>query len=170
MNKEKEIILGIDPGTATTGWGLIEKNGKDYQLVKYGCVITQSNKKLSKRLLEIFEQINSIIKKNNPSVVAVEQLFFFKNSKTAMAVSQARGVIMLAIEAQGKEFFEYTPLQIKQVMTGYGRADKKQVQNLVKSELKMKELPKPDDAADALAVALCYAYTNKKIRSFYATT
>ncbi len=163
MQIKKEIILGIDPGTASVGWGLVEKVGKECQLVDYGCIRTKPDKKLSLRLLEIFDALSDIIKKKRPDIVAVEQLFFFKNSKTAMAVGQARGVILLAAEIGKKEFYEYTPLQVKQAISGYGRAEKKQIQNLVKELLNMKEIPKPDDAADALAVALCHAYTNQKL-------
>lgn len=162
---KKEIILGIDPGTASVGWGLIEKTGRECRLIDYGCIRTKPDKKLSSRLLEIFDSLGDIIKKNRPDTVAVEQLFFFKNTKTAMAVGQARGVILLAAEMEKKEFYEYTPLQVKQAVTGYGRAEKKQIQNLVKELLVMKEIPKPDDAADALAVALCHAYTNQLLKN-----
>lgn len=164
INHNKEIILGIDPGTAIVGWGLIEKEGKKCRLLDYSCIRTHSSKKLSERLLEIFDQINSIIKKYKPDTVVIEQLFFFKNTKTAMSVGQARGVLMLAAQINKKEFFEYTPLQVKKAMSGYGRAEKKQIQDMVKASLGLEEIPKPDDAADALAIALCHAQTNQKLR------
>jgi len=160
-------ILGIDPGTATTGWGLIETDGRTIkgqkvpQVISCGIISTKSGTPDADRLEIIFDSISDIIKKEKPEIVVVEQLFFFKNQKTVMTVSQSRGVIILAVKKSCTPFFECTPLQVKQAIVGYGRADKNQVQQMVKTILKLKGLPKPDDAADALAIALCAAQTHK---------
>jgi len=157
-------ILGIDPGTAICGWGVIEKFGCQFKLIDYGTVNTKSGVCQSDRLDLIFKTLSDIIDKSQPAAVAVEELFFFKNLKTVIKVSEARGVITLAARQKSMPFFEYTPLQIKQALVGYGRADKNQVQQMVKSILKLKEIPKPDDAADALAIAICHGQTNQQIR------
>ncbi len=150
------IILGIDPGTATTGYGLIEKN-KELKLIDYGCIKTAANLATAERLKELHDRLNDLIKKYKPDIMAVEDIFFFKNLKTAIKVSQARGVILLTAAKTKILAFEYTPLQIKQAVTSYGRAEKIQVQKMVKLLLNLEEIPKPDDAADALAVAICCA-------------
>lgn len=156
MKKEKEtIILGLDPGTATTGWGVIREERKAPFLVAFGCIETSKNKSTMERLKEIADDLEEILRKYQPDEVAVEDLFFFKNLKTAIKVAQARGVLLLLATRQKCAVYEYTPLQIKQALTGYGRADKMQVQLMVKQILKIKTIPRPDDAADALAVALC---------------
>lgn len=153
------IILGIDPGTATTGFGLIEKNKSNLKLLKYGCVKTSANLSTAERLDKLYKELNSLIKKSKPDIAAVEDIFFFKNLKTAIKVSQARGVILLTIAKAKIPVAEYTPLQIKQAVACYGRAEKIQVQKMVKILLGLKEIPKPDDAADALAVAICCAHS-----------
>ena len=153
------IILGIDPGTATTGYGVIENNKGKLKVVDYGCILTDKKLKMPERLDFLGEELKKIIKKYKPQAMAVEELFFFKNAKTIITVGQARGVILFIGENIGKktglDIFEYTPLQVKQAVVGYGRADKNQVQQMVKSILGLNEIPKPDDAADALAVAIC---------------
>ena len=164
----QEIILGIDPGFGRVGYGVIKKNnggdhrhggvpphGGDWRAVDFGCIDTSPKKSFIDRLAEIYEELEKIIKKHKPTRMAVEQLFFFKNVKTAMDVGQARGVILLAGVKNNLPIDEFTPLQIKQAMTGYGRAEKGQMQKIVAMLLGMKEKIKSDDAADALAVALC---------------
>jgi crossover junction endodeoxyribonuclease RuvC len=160
-------ILGIDPGTAIVGWGIIETNGRKIgnsvipKVLGCGIITTKSGNPDADRLEIIFDLISDIIKKEKPNFVSVEQLFFFKNQKTIMTVSQSRGAIILAVRKSRTPLFECTPLQVKQAVCGYGRADKKQVQEMVKTLLHLKEIPKPDDAADALAIALCCAQTGK---------
>lgn len=156
-NKELTIkILGIDPGTATTGWAILEQHKKDLVPIAYGHISTSPKNSTCQRLKEIAADIEEIIKKYQPTEGAVEDLFFFKNIKTAMKVSQSRGVIMLTLIKAGLAVFEYTPLQVKQAVTGYGRADKRQVQEMVKNILKLKEVPTPDDTADAIAIGICH--------------
>jgi crossover junction endodeoxyribonuclease RuvC len=152
-------IMGVDPGTATTGYGIIKKDGQKHTIIKYGCVLTPANTPLHDRLEMIFDELSEIITEYRPEHIAVEELFFAANSKTAIAVGQARGVILLAGKKNGLSVFEYTPLEVKMALTGYGRADKNQVQQMVKTLLGLKEIPKPDDAADALAIAICHANT-----------
>ena len=150
-------ILGIDPGTGIVGFGVIDADGMKKTMVDAGVIRTPAHQPAHERLLTIFNEITEIIAFNKPQVMVVEQLFFAKNVTTAMTVSQARGVILLAGEQAGLRLIEFTPLQIKQALTGYGKADKKQVQEMVKLQLKLTEVPKPDDCADALAAALTYA-------------
>jgi crossover junction endodeoxyribonuclease RuvC len=157
-------ILGIDPGTAICGWGMIEMQNCRFRLVDYGVIETRAGVCQSERLGLIFETLPDINDKSRPEAVAVEELFFFKNLKTVIKVSEARGVITLCARQKNLAFFEYTPLQVKQALVGYGRADKNQVQQMVRSVLKLKEIPKPDDAADALAVAICHGQTNQLLR------
>ncbi|GFN35134.1 crossover junction endodeoxyribonuclease RuvC [Tepidimicrobium xylanilyticum] len=151
------IILGIDPGLAIVGYGVIEYKGNRYRLLDYGVIRTDSNIFFPQRLKLIYDELSSIIDRFNPADLAVEELFFNKNVKTAIQVGQARGVEILAAINKGLEVYEYTPLQIKQSVVGYGRAEKRQVQEMVKILLNLKEIPKPDDAADALAVAICHS-------------
>lgn len=154
-------VLGLDPGTATTGWAILEeKNGK-ISAVAFGHISTSKNNTEEHRLLEISEDINSIIKKHKPTEAAVEKLFFFKNQKTIIQVGQSRGALLLTLAQKGVKVASYTPLQVKQAMTGYGRAEKQQVQLMAKSILNLKSLPKPDDVADAIAVALCHLNSRK---------
>lgn len=149
-------ILGIDPGTATTGWAILDQDKKELIPIAYGHISTSCKDSTCQRLKEVAFDIEQIIKKYNPSEGAIEDLFFFKNIKTAMKVSQSRGAIMLTLIKANLKVFEYTPLQVKQAVTGYGRADKKQVQLMVKNILKLKEIPTPDDTADAIAIAICH--------------
>lgn len=151
------IILGIDVGTAITGWSVIELLAPKCMKVKgYGVIRTNKVDEMPKRLNSLFDQLIEIIDHFSPNVMAVEELFYFKNSKTVISVGQARGVILLAGVRNNLEIVGYTPLQVKQAVTGYGRADKLQVQKMVKLILKLGKLPKPDDAADALAIAICH--------------
>jgi crossover junction endodeoxyribonuclease RuvC len=150
-------ILGIDPGTATTGYGIIDIiNNDTIEVVNYGVIHTTPQQIMSDRLKAIFDDMNYLIETFSPDIMAVEELFFFKNSKTVITVSQARGVILLAAANHQIEIKEYTPLEIKVTLTGYGRADKLEMQNTVTELLNLDEIPKPDDAADALAIALCH--------------
>lgn len=149
-------ILGIDPGTATTGWAVVEEKNKNPRLVACGCINTSKNKSDEERLVEIGRDLDSLIKKFRPGEAAIEDLFFFKNLKTAITVAQARGVILYEIKKNLIPLSSYTPLQVKQALTGYGRADKKQIQLMVKNILRLKCIPKPDDAADAVAIAICH--------------
>lgn len=155
------IILGLDPGTATTGYGIIKEESGKIELVDYGCIETKAGKELSVRLCEIYDELCEIIKKYKPDEIAIEELFFAANTKTAIAVGHARGVLMLGSKKTGKPVAEYTPLQVKQALSGYGRADKNQIQQMVKTFLNLKEIPKSDDAADALAIAICHANSRK---------
>jgi crossover junction endodeoxyribonuclease RuvC len=152
------LVLGVDPGTATTGYGIIEVTGHEYNMVDYGCIKTAPRLKGPRRLLELYRQMGELLNTYSPAVVAVEELFFNKNVRTALAVGQARGVVLLAAALQDIEVVEYTPLQVKQGVVGYGRASKKQVQEMVKILLKLDKVPQPDDAADALAIAICHAH------------
>lgn len=150
-------ILGVDPGTAIVGFGVIETNGHKHTMVDAGVIRTPAHQDLELRLKTIYDSLGEIIKENNPEIMVVEKLFFAKNVTTAMSVSHARGVIYLAGVQAGVKVVEYTPLQIKQALTGYGQADKNQIQEMVKIMLGLNEKPKPDDCADALAAALTHA-------------
>jgi len=152
-------ILGIDPGLATLGYAVVEKNANSFQKIDYGTITTAASMKNVNRLKKIFNELNILIEKHSPEHMAVEELFFNKNVKTAIKVGQARGVILLTGAQANLEVDEYTPLQIKQAVVGYGRASKMQVQQMVKALLGLEELPKPDDAADALAVAICHGHS-----------
>ncbi len=152
-------ILGIDPGTGILGFGVVEKQSSKLTLLDGGVIKTSAKESDSKRLKIIYDELSEIIEQNKPEVMAVEKLFFAQNVTTAMSVSQARGAVMLCGEKHGLEVFEYTPLQIKQSITGYGRAEKKQIQEMVKNILKLDHIPKPDDCADALACAITHAFT-----------
>ncbi|HBO16601.1 MAG: Crossover junction endodeoxyribonuclease RuvC [Candidatus Moranbacteria bacterium GW2011_GWE2_35_2-] len=154
-------ILGIDPGTATTGWAILEEDDGKIVPIAYGHISTSPKRSTSERIKEVADDIENIIRKYSPTEGVVEDLFFFKNIKTVMKVSQSRGGILLALEKMGLKIFEYTPLQVKQALTGYGRAEKKQIQIMVKSILKLKEIPKPDDTADAIAIAICHLNSRK---------
>lgn len=149
-------ILGIDPGIAIVGTGIVDKIGNKYVPVYYDSIITKAHTPLEDRLEMVYNETVELIEKYKPEAMAVEELFFNNNAKTAFSVGQARGVILLAAKQHNIPFFEYTPLQVKQALTGYGRADKKQIQQMVKSFLGLGEVPKPDDTADALAIAICH--------------
>jgi len=154
-------IIGIDPGTGILGFGVIDSRAGKFVLVDGGIIRTKVNQPLDERLIEIYRQLASVISKTRPTVMAIEKLFFAQNVTTAMSVSHARGVAMLTGKIAGLEVAEYTPLQIKQSLTGYGRADKKQMQEMVKVLLNLQTVPKPDDCADALACAITHAMTQK---------
>lgn len=149
-------ILGIDPGTGIVGFGVIDVHGAKKTMVDAGVIRTPAHQPTQERLLTIYNELKEVIEVNKPEVMVVEQLFFARNVTTAMSVSQARGVILLLGEQFGLRLAEFTPLQIKQSITGYGKADKKQVQEMVRVVLNLKEVPKPDDCADALAAALTF--------------
>lgn len=161
MTKKNQIILGIDPGFATTGYAFIKEKQLIPEILEYGVIKTSSKEDFSIRLKYIHQDLTQLIKKYKPAVMAVEQLYFAKNVKTALNVGQARGVVLLTGILHKLPLFEFTPLQVKQSVCGYGQADKNQVQQMVKNILKLKEIPKPDDAADALAVALTYLQSKK---------
>lgn len=153
-------ILGIDPGTGILGFGVIDAGGSNkVKLVDGGVIRTPVKQEDSLRLETIYDELMEIIKLHKPDAMSVEKLFFAQNVTTAMTVSQARGVVLLAGVKSGLQLFEYTPLQIKQALTGYGRADKKQIQEMVRIILALDEVPKPDDCADALAAAICHSMT-----------
>jgi crossover junction endodeoxyribonuclease RuvC len=149
-------IIGIDPGTATTGWAVIEEKNKNPKLVACGCINTSKLKSDAERLVEIGKDIQTLLRKYKPEEAAIENLFFFSNQKTAITVAQARGVVLYELKKHKLPIQSYTPLQVKQALTGYGRAEKKQIQLMVKNILKLKNIPKPDDAADAVAIAICH--------------
>jgi crossover junction endodeoxyribonuclease RuvC len=152
-------ILGLDPGTAITGYGLIEEQGGALTTLAYGVISTPAGLALPKRLQQIYGELGDLIRSGQPEVGAVEQLFFSRNARTALAVGHARGVILLALANAAVSIVEYTPLQIKQALSGYGRASKSQIQEMVRLILGLKAIPQPDDAADALAVAICHAHS-----------
>lgn len=155
------IILGIDPGFARMGWGLISKIGAKFTLIDYGCLETSVELALSDRLETVFNGISDIIEKYKPDLAGLETLFFNTNAKTAVKVGEARGVLLLALKQRGIKVVDVTPLQVKQAVAGYGRAEKTQVQKMVKALLNLKEIPRPDDAADALAIALACGSISK---------
>lgn len=150
-------ILGIDPGVAIVGFGIIESERNVQQLVRCGVITTPAHTQLSYRLHSIYMDLTDLIKAFKPDAIAVEELFFNTNITTGISVAQARGVILLACYESGVPVFEYTPLQVKQAVVGYGRAEKAQVMDMVKRILRLQEVPRPDDAADAVAIALCHA-------------
>ena len=151
--------MGIDPGYAIVGYGLVEKVGNSVKPLQYGVIRTEAGLPIEDRLLEIYNDLTKLIEAFRPESVAIEKLYFNTNEKTAINVSQARGVIILACAKAGVPIYEYTPLQVKMSVVGYGRADKKQVQEMTRSILNLSSIPKPDDAADALAIAVCHAHT-----------
>lgn len=154
-------ILGIDPGYAILGWGILDMKGNKFTPVNYGSLTTSSKTQMPLRLRQIYDGISQIIETYNPDVVAIEELFFNNNAKTAILVGQARGVAVLACAKHGLEINEYTPLEIKQGLCGYGHAEKNQVQNMVKTILNLSQIPKPDDTADALAAAICHGHSGR---------
>ena len=153
------IILGIDPGYAILGWGVIEKNGNHFRAIDYGAVTTDKDMEMPDRLEILYDGLREIIEEYGPEEASIEKLFFNTNTTTAINVGQARGVAMLACVKGGLKVCEYTPLEIKQALVGYGRADKSQVQFMVKTMLNLAEVPKPDDTADALAAAICHGHS-----------
>ena len=154
------VILGIDPGYAIVGWGVIEYEHSRFRVLGYGAITTNADTPFPQRLESIYNDMCYVFEKYNPSVMSMEKLFYNSNQKTVIDVAQARGVITLCAQMHNKEIFEYTPLQVKQSVTGYGRAEKKQVMEMTRSILGLASVPKPDDTADALALAICHAHCN----------
>ncbi|MDD4377678.1 MAG: crossover junction endodeoxyribonuclease RuvC [Eubacteriales bacterium] len=159
-------ILGIDPGYAILGYGILDKIGNHFSVVTYGAITTDSKTPMPERLQHLYTQLMSIIEEYRPEEAAIEELFFNNNAKTAIMVGQARGIAVLACANGGLNIAEYTPLQIKQALVGYGRADKKQMQAMVKAILNLREVPKPDDTADAVAAAICHGHSVKTNNRF----
>ena len=153
-------ILGLDPGLATIGYGVVETNGFRHRMIDYGVITTPPKTALPERLKMIYQDVHTLMERVAPDAVAIEELFFNTNVTTGINVAHARGVILISVSDYTDHIYEYTPLQIKQAVVGYGRADKIQVQRMVQTLLKLDKIPRPDDAADALAVALCHANTN----------
>ena len=151
-------IIGIDPGYAIVGYGVIDYIGNKFKIVEYGAITTESNQNMNERFKSIHDDLNTIIERTKPEFLAIEELFFNSNQKTAINVAQARGVLLLSALNHGISVHEYTPLQVKQAVVGYGRAEKKQVMELTRRILKLQKIPKPDDAADALAIAICHGH------------
>ena len=151
------LILGIDPGYAIIGWGIIRFERGKYIPVDFGAITTEAGTPFNRRLEMIYDQLNELLDTHHPDVVAVEKLYFQTNAKTAIDVAQARGVTMLALQKHGVPVYEYTPLQVKSAVTGFGQAQKPQVMEMTKRLLRLKAVPKPDDTADALAIAICHA-------------
>ena len=154
-------ILGIDPGYAIVGYGVVDYDGYNFKPIGYGAITTSAYMSFHNSLSTIYNDMMSIIDMYNPNCVGIEKLFFNSNHKTAIDVAQARGVIILALSQKNVPIYEYTPLQIKQAITGYGQAEKKQVMEMTRNFLKLKSVPKPDDTADALAVAICHGHFSK---------
>ena len=152
-------IIGIDPGYAIMGWGILDLKGNKFSVVDYGSITTDAGVDAANRLQHIYAELGAIIAKYEPEEAAIEELFFNNNAKTVILVGEARGIAVLACANAGLEISEYTPLQIKQALVGYGRADKKQVQAMVKAILNLKEVPRPDDTADAVAAAICHGHS-----------
>ena len=154
------VILGIDPGYAIVGWGVIEYEHSRFRVLGYGAITTNADTPFPQRLQAIYNDMCYVFEKYKPSVMSMEKLFYNSNQKTVIDVAQARGVITLCAQMHNKDIFEYTPLQVKQSVTGYGRAEKKQVVEMTRSILGLASVPKPDDTADALALAICHAHCN----------
>ena len=153
------VILGIDPGYAIVGYGVINYQSNRFRVLEYGAITTEAGLPLSRRLNKIFDGMNEIIDKYHPEALSIEQLFFNTNSTTAIGVAEARGCILLAADKKNIPIYEYTPLQVKQSVTGYGKAEKRQIMEMTRVLLGLDKIPKPDDAADALAVAVCHAHS-----------
>lgn len=154
------IILGIDPGYAIVGYGVIDYRNNHFSVIDYGAILTDAGTPFNERLEKIYDDLTAIIEKHRPEAMSVEKVFYNSNAKTVIDVSQARGVIMLGAQKNKVPVFEYTPLQVKQSVVGYGRADKKQVQEMTRRILSLEKVPKPDDTADALAMAICHAHSS----------
>ncbi|MCQ2471447.1 MAG: crossover junction endodeoxyribonuclease RuvC [Clostridia bacterium] len=156
-------ILGIDPGYAIVGYGVLDYQNNRFSVVDFGAITTPAGMDFNRRLEIIYDEMDLLIKRTKPEAMAIEKLFYNTNAKTVIDVGQARGVIMLAAQKNGLQAFEYTPLQVKQSVVGYGRAEKKQVQEMTKLMLHLDSVPKPDDTADALAMAICHAHTGSSL-------
>lgn len=161
------IIIGVDPGIATTGYGVIKKFKTEVKCLKYGVITTSPSNTPEQRLRKLHLELAKLLRKYNPKVLVTEYLYFFKNSKTAIQVGEARGIILLTAAKKRVRVEQYTPLQVKMTICGYGRATKQQVQKMVKEIMKLKEIPKPDDAADALALAFCQTIKKGVDKGFY---
>lgn len=161
------IILGIDPGYAIIGWGILEYNANKFKVIDYGAITTEAHTPFPLRLNEIYSGMNDIFNRYHPQVMSMEKLFYNNNAKTVIDVAQARGVITLAAQLHNVQIAEYTPLQVKQSVTGYGRAVKKQVQEMTRIILNLDKIPKPDDTADALAMAICHGHSSGSLLSSY---
>ncbi|MBU0494917.1 MAG: crossover junction endodeoxyribonuclease RuvC [Chloroflexi bacterium] len=159
MSHRDTVILGLDPGIAITGYGLIRQDGSDLIAIDYGVITTPAGTPLPIRLRTIYHELTALIARHQPTQGAVEELFFARNVRTALTVGQARGVVLLALAEAGLPTHEYTPLQVKQAVVGYGQGTKQQVQEMVRILLSLNVIPQPDDAADALAVAICHAHS-----------
>lgn len=157
------VIFGIDPGYAIVGCGVVRYERNNFSLIGYGAVTTDKDMPFNKRLKKIYDELTELLLRFKPDAVSIEKLYFNTNQKTAIDVAQARGVAVLAVENAGIPLYEYTPLQVKQSIVGYGRAEKIQVQNMTKMFLKLDKIPKPDDAADALALAICHGHASGSI-------
>ena len=153
------IVLGIDPGYAIVGCGVVEYKSNHFRVLEYGAIITEAHTPFNERIEKIFDEALALIRKYKPEAMAIEKLFFNTNQKTAIDVAQARGALVLAAQKCEVPIFEYTPLQVKQSVVGYGRAEKKQVQEMTRVMLNLEKIPKPDDAADALAMAICHCHS-----------
>lgn len=153
------IVLGIDPGYAIVGCGVVEYKSNHFRVLEYGAIITEAHTPFNERIEKIFDEAYALIQKYRPDAMAIEKLFFNTNQKTAIDVAQARGALVLAAQKCRVPIFEYTPLQVKQSVVGYGRAEKKQVQEMTRVMLNLEKIPKPDDAADALAMAICHCHS-----------
>lgn len=160
MGHDSKVIIGIDPGTAILGYGVVEGNN-DFRMIDYGVIETEPSLDMPDRLVIIHDAITALIQRHKPDELAIEQLFFARNVTTAIAVGQARGVVLLAAAQQGVPIAEYSPSEIKNAIVGYGKADKRQMQQMVRMLLSLPDIPQPDDAADALAVALCHSQTRQ---------
>ncbi|MBE6576690.1 MAG: crossover junction endodeoxyribonuclease RuvC [Ruminococcaceae bacterium] len=162
------VILGIDPGLAIVGWGVVDYSGSHFKVLGYGSIDTPAGMPTEERLCLIFDGIKELIKQYHPQHLAVEELFFNTNITTGIRVAEARGVIIMCAKKMGVEIFEYTPLQVKQAVVGYGRAEKKQVITMVTMLLGLQKPPKPDDTADALAIAICHAHSgHSRLAQYY---
>jgi len=154
------LVLGIDPGTATTGYGLVRETAQgSLEVVAYGVILTPAGLQIEKRLVQLYQELNALIRLHRPHTGAVEKLFFQRNVTTAIAVGQARGVALLALAQHNMDVAEYTPMEVKQAVAGFGGADKSQVQQMVRALLNLHDIPRPDDAADALAIAICHLHS-----------
>ena len=160
-------IIGIDPGYAIVGFGVIEYERRVFDVIDYGAITTDAETEFNTRLMEIYDDVCVILDRYKPDAMAIERLYFNTNTTTAIAVAEARGIVLLAARQRSIEIFEYTPLQVKSSVTGYGKADKRQVQELTRNILKLPGIPKPDDTADALAIAVCHAHSyNSQLSRF----
>lgn len=155
------VILGIDPGYAIVGWGVLEYQGNRFTIRGYGAITTPAGMDFPRRLQMIYEDMNTVLQKYRPDVLSIEKLYFTNNKTTGIDVAQARGVILLAATMHGLKVHEYTPMQVKQSVVGYGKAEKRQVMEMTKSMLGLQKIPRPDDAADALAIAICHGHSSR---------